>query len=56
MTTLDIHNHWKQENIGRETIYFDSAEPRLIEELRRMGWNVRPSLKGADSVNAGIDL
>ena len=33
-----------------------SAEPRLIEELRRMGWNVRPSLKGADSVNAGIDL
>ena len=56
MTTLDIHNHWKRENIVRETIYFDSAEPRLIEELRRMGWNVRPSLKGADSVNAGIDL
>ena len=56
MTTLDIHNHYKQEDLGRETIYFDSAEPRLIEELRRMGWNVRPSLKGADSVNAGIDL
>ena len=56
MTTYDIHNKWKSVGINRETIYFDSAEPRLIEELRRMGWNVRPSLKGADSVNAGIDL
>ena len=56
MTTYDIHNKWKNVGIERETIYFDSAEPRLIEELRRMGWNVRPSLKGADSVNAGIDL
>ena len=56
MTTIDIHNKWKEVGIERETIYFDSAEPRLIEELRRMGWNVRPSLKGADSVNAGIDL
>ena len=56
MTTYDIHNKWKNVGINRETIYFDSAEPRLIEELRRMGWNVRPSLKGADSVNAGIDL
>ena len=56
MTTVDIHNKWKQIGITREPIYFDSAEPRLIEELRRMGWNVRPSIKGADSVNAGIDL
>ena len=56
MTTYDIHNKWKSIGIERETIYFDSAEPRLIEELRRMGWNVRPSLKGANSVNAGIDL
>jgi phage terminase large subunit len=56
MTTVDIHNKWKQIGITREPIYFDSAEPRLIEELRRMGWNVRPSIKGADSINAGIDL
>ena len=56
MTTIDIHNKWKEVGIERQTIYFDSAEPRLIEELRRMGWNVRPSLKGADSINAGIDL
>ena len=56
MTTIDIHKKWKDVGIERQPIYFDSAEPRLIEELRRMGWNVRPSLKGADSVNAGIDL
>ena len=40
----------------KQTIYFDSAEPRLIEELRRNGLECRPSLKGADSINAGIDL
>jgi len=56
MTTLDIHNKFKEVGIMREQIYFDSAEPRLIDELRRMGWNIRPSLKGKDSVNAGIDL
>tara|TARA_R100001015_G_C4621996_1_gene179336 strand:+ start:1072 stop:2031 length:960 start_codon:yes stop_codon:yes gene_type:complete len=56
MTTLDIHNRFKETGITKEQIYFDSAEPRLIDELRRMGWNIRPSLKGKDSVNAGIDL
>lgn len=56
MTTLDIHKTFKEVNIKRQQIYFDSAEPRLIAELRRMGWNIFPSLKGKDSVNAGIDL
>ena len=56
MTTYDIANKWRQIGIQREPIYFDSAEPRLIEELKRMGFNVRPSLKGSDSINAGIDL
>lgn len=56
MTTIDIHNKFKEVGINKEQIYLDSAEPRLIEELRRMGWNIRPSLKGKDSVNAGIDL
>jgi len=37
-------------------IWADSAEVRLIDELRRMGWNIRPSIKGRDSINAGIDL
>jgi phage terminase large subunit len=56
MTTVDIHNKWRQIGITSEPIYCDSAEPRLIDELRRMGWKARPSIKGADSINAGIDL
>ena len=56
MTTQDLHNHFKQVGVERNIIYFDSAEPRLISELRRMGNNVQPSVKGRDSINAGIDL
>ncbi len=55
MTTNDIHNFLKN-NITKQVIYADSSEPRIIEELRRMGWSIRPSLKGKDSINAGIDL
>lgn len=56
MTTTDIHNFLKGLNINREMIWADSAEVRLIDELRRMGWNIKPSIKGRDSINAGIDL
>ena len=55
MTTNDIHNKFK-EVVTNQVIYADSSEPRTIEELRRMGWRIRASLKGRDSVNAGIDL
>ena len=40
----------------REPIYADSAEPKSIEELYRMGYNVKPVTKGKDSVLAGIDI
>ena len=56
MTTTDIHKFLLDEKLDRNPIYADSAEPRLIAELRRMGHNIHPSLKGRDSVNAGIDL
>jgi len=56
MTTQDINVFLKEQNLSRNPIYADSAEPRLIAELRRMGHNIFPSLKGKDSVNAGIDL
>tara|TARA_R100000935_G_C2838301_1_gene169464 strand:- start:106 stop:1266 length:1161 start_codon:yes stop_codon:yes gene_type:complete len=56
MTTNDIHIFLKEQNLLSNPIYADSAEPRLIAELRRMGHNIFPSLKGKDSVNAGIDL
>lgn len=56
MTGRDIHQKLKELGVERDLIYADSAEPRLNEELRRMGWNIRPSVKGKDSINAGIDL
>ena len=56
MTTSDIHKFLLDEDLDSKPIYADSAEPRLIAELRRMGHNIFPSLKGRDSVNAGIDL
>ena len=38
------------------TIYADSAEPRSIEELRRLGFrNIKPAAKGPDSIRAGIN-
>jgi len=55
MTTTDIHRFLQEQNL-QEYIYIDSAEPRLIEELRRMGNMVRPTVKGQDSIRAGIDL
>ena len=34
----------------------DSAEPKSIAELRRLGKDVKASVKGADSINSGIQL
>jgi phage terminase large subunit len=56
MTTQDINIFLREQNLLTNPIYADSAEPRLIAELRRMGHNIFPSLKGKDSINAGIDL
>lgn len=57
MTNSDISNLFNSLGLDRRSeIYADSAEPKSIEELYRMGWNVKPTSKGADSVNAGIDI
>ena len=56
MTTNDINEFLKKELLSNNPIYADSAEPRLIRELRTMGHNIFPSIKGKDSINAGIDL
>jgi phage terminase large subunit len=47
----------KMEGIGvskSAEIYADSAEPKSIEELKVMGWNIIPAVKGADSIRAGV--
>lgn len=40
----------------RRSIYGDSAEPKSIEEIYRLGFNIKPASKGKDSINIGIDL
>jgi phage terminase large subunit len=57
LTNRDIHSHFQSFNLDRrDEIFADSAEPKSIDELHRFGWNVKPTVKGADSVNAGIDI
>lgn len=57
MTNRDIHNELLSLGVGRrDEIYADSAEPKTIDELYRYGWNIKPSTKGRDSVNIGIDM
>jgi phage terminase large subunit len=56
MVTTDIANKLKELVEGREEIWADSAEPRLIEELKRLGYNIRPVIKGKDSINFGIQV
>ena len=57
MTNQDIANELGRLEIGRrDEIYADSGEPKSIEEIYRMGWNIKPATKGRDSVNIGIDM
>jgi phage terminase large subunit len=56
MVTKDIVAMLKGVVNGREEIWADSAEPRLIEELYREGFNIKPVIKGKDSINFGIQV
>lgn len=56
LTNRDIDNHLRLLGVGREEIFADSAEPKSIEELYRMGWNIKPATKGQGSINIGIDM
>ena len=41
-------------NLEKTKIYMDSAEPRSVAYFKSLGFNVVPSIKGKDSVKAGI--
>jgi len=56
LTNVDISEEMKRLEVGRSEIYADSSEPKSIEDLYRMGWNVKPATKGQGSVNIGIDM
>ena len=55
MTNQDIAKQLQTIGLDRrDEVFCDSAEPKSIEEIYRMGWNVKPTIKG--SVNIGIDM
>jgi phage terminase large subunit len=57
MVTKDIGDRLRSLDITKqEEIWADSAEPRLIEELYRMGFNIKPVVKGKDSIKFGISV
>lgn len=57
LTNSDIAGKLREYNIDRYTeIIADSAEPKSIEEIGRMGFNIKPAVKGPDSINNGIDI
>ena len=56
MTNQDLYNEIKKLNIQDELIIADSAEPKSIDELKRMGLYIKPSIKGKGSDLAGIQI
>lgn len=57
LTNQALAQRMREEGVSeRADIYADSAEPKSIDELCHEGFNVYPSLKGRDSVAAGIDF
>jgi phage terminase large subunit len=56
LTNRDISLELDKLELDRTPIICDSAEPKSIEELHRLGHNVKPSKKGPDSIRLGIDI
>jgi phage terminase large subunit len=57
LTNTDIAKKLKGAGITKNTLIIaDSAEPKTIEELQRLGWNVKAAKKGPDSIKNSIDI
>jgi phage terminase large subunit len=57
LVTNDIVKKLQDFNVGRTTeIWCDSADPRLIEEIYRSGFNAKAVKKGPDSIKFGIGV
>lgn len=56
LTNQDIFDEIKKLGLQEEIIICDSAEPKSIEELRRLGAYCKPSQKGKGSVLNGIQV
>ncbi|HEY4198369.1 MAG TPA: terminase large subunit, partial [Mucilaginibacter sp.] len=57
LTNPDISEKLAALGISKRTeIIADSAEPKSIEELRRLGWRITGVKKGPDSIKNSIDI
>jgi phage terminase large subunit len=57
LTNQDIADRLGEYEVDKYIeIIADSAEPKSIEEIRRMGFNIKPATKGPDSILNGIDI
>lgn len=57
LTNTDLSSRFATLGLDRRNpIYADSSEPKSITEIHRLGWNVKPTMKGRDSINLGIDV
>lgn len=56
LTNIQLGKRMKQLSIIDAESYWDSAEPKSIQELYNLNINAHPALKGPDSVKASIDF
>ena len=56
LTNQDIYNEIKNLGLEEELFICDSAEPKSLEDMKRLGLYCKPSIKGAGSVMNGIQI
>ncbi len=57
LTPEGINDELRSIGIDRRTeIIADNNEPRMIDYLFRRGYNIKPTIKGPDSIRVGIEL
>ena len=57
LTNPDLSHRLQAAGISKNTLMVaDSAEPKSIEELQRMGWNITGAAKPPGSINHSIDI
>lgn len=57
LTNDEIYKELCRKGVGRfDEIICDSAEPKSIQELYNLGLNVKPAVKGKDSISNGINI
>ncbi len=56
LTNSDIVDELKHLGYDQTLIFYDAAEPKSGEEMKRLGMFVKPAVKGTGSINAGISL